>query len=77
MVLTEVSSHNPEHRLKTVLKYLKSKLVKKNGIEKVMIPFTRQQLADMTGLRVETVIRTVKKMKSSGVLKLEGHNIRF
>ena len=75
MILTEVSSYDPEHRLITVLKYFKSKLV--NQKEKVLIPFTRQQLADMTGLRVETVIRAVKKMEKEKKLILEGHKIKF
>jgi CRP/FNR family cyclic AMP-dependent transcriptional regulator len=77
MILTEVSSYDPEHRLNTVLKYFKSKIIKKGAIEKIIVPFTRQQLADMTGLRVETVIRTIKKMEKDGKLKLEGHKIRF
>ena len=77
MVLTEVSSYDPEHRLTTVIRYFKSKFLKQNQKEKMIIPFTRQQLADMTGLRVETVIRTVKKMEKDGKLTLEGHKIRF
>ncbi len=77
MILSEVSSHNPEHRLMTVLTYLKSKIVKKASNESIVIPFTRQQLADMTGLRVETVIRSIKKMESAGTLKLQGHKITF
>jgi CRP-like cAMP-binding protein len=60
-----------------VLKYFKSKITKKLAADKIIIPFTRQQLADMTGLRVETVIRTVKKMEKDGKLKIEGHKIRF
>lgn len=75
MILTEVSSYDPEHRLTTVLKYFKSKFTKSG--EKILVPFTRQQLADMTGLRVETVIRAVKKMEKEGKLKLEGHKIMF
>lgn len=80
MILTEVSSYDPEHRLTTLLQYFKSKeqRVKQPGPNtksKVIIPFTRQQLADMTGLRVETVIRTVKKMEKDGKLSLEGHKI--
>lgn len=77
MILTEVSSYDPEHRLTTVLKYFKTKLPKMESAEKVMVPFTRQQLADMTGLRVETVIRAVKKMEKDGKLKLQGHKIMF
>jgi len=77
MILTEVSSYDPEHRLYTLLKYFKSKLTQKGVEEKIMVPFTRQQLADMTGLRVETVIRTIKKMEKSNKLKLQGHKILF
>jgi CRP-like cAMP-binding protein len=76
MILTEISSHEPEHRLNTVLKYFRSKLNTK-GKSPNVFPFTRQQLADMTGLRVETVIRTVKKMEKEGKLHLEGHKIRI
>lgn len=77
MILTEVSSYDPEHRLNTLLKYFKSNLSREEVGEKMIIPFTRQQLADMTGLRVETVIRTIKKMEKEGKLELEGHKIRF
>ena len=77
MILTEVSSYDPEHRLNTLLKYFKAKLIKKEEDQKIIIPFTRQQLADMTGLRVETVIRTIKKMEKDGKLTLEGHKIRI
>lgn len=77
MILTEVSSYNPEHRLLTVIKYFKSKVSRQPSREKIIIPFTRQQLADMTGLRVETVIRAVKKMEKEGKLTLEGRKIRY
>lgn len=77
MILTEISSHTPEHRLTTILTYLKSKIQPDGNGTKIIIPYTRQQLADMTSLRVETVIRTVKKMEQGGKLKLEGHKILF
>jgi CRP-like cAMP-binding protein len=76
MILTEVSAHEPEHRLATVMKYWKLKTPQK-GEGETLIPFTRQQLADMTGLRVETVIRTIKKMEQSGKLTLENHKIKY
>jgi CRP-like cAMP-binding protein len=76
MILTEISTQTPEHRLATILPYLKSKLnLKETG--KTIIPFTRQQLANMTGLRVETVIRTVKRMEQKGKLVIEGRKIKF
>ncbi|HET9053986.1 MAG TPA: Crp/Fnr family transcriptional regulator [Cyclobacteriaceae bacterium] len=76
MILTEISSHAPEHRLTTILHYLKAKLDGPES-EKIIIPYTRQQLADMMGLRVETVIRTIKKMEQKGLLDLEGRRIKF
>jgi CRP/FNR family cyclic AMP-dependent transcriptional regulator len=76
MILTEISAHTPEHRLITIMNYLKSRMnLNKNS--KTLIPYTRQQLADMTGLRVETVIRTIKKMEQTGKLILEGRKIKF
>jgi CRP/FNR family cyclic AMP-dependent transcriptional regulator len=76
MILTEISSHNPEHRIITILKYLKSKM-NPEKTEKIIMPYTRQQLADMTSLRVETVIRAIKKMEREGKIKLQGHKILF
>lgn len=76
MVLTEISAHAPEHRLTTILNYLKSKINAKER-EKTIIPYTRQQLADMTGLRVETVIRAIKKMEQEGKLHIEERKIKF
>ncbi|MES1249607.1 MAG: Crp/Fnr family transcriptional regulator, partial [Chitinophaga rupis] len=40
-----------------------------NGVIKVEL--TRQQIADMTGLRVETVIRTIRDMYRKGEILLE------
>jgi CRP/FNR family transcriptional regulator, cyclic AMP receptor protein len=77
MVLSEISSYEPEHRILALLKYFKTKNAKPGAITKVIVPYTRQQLADMSGLRVETVIRTVKKMEKDGKLMLEGHKIKY
>jgi len=77
MVLSEISSYEPEHRVLALLKYFKTKNTKPSAAGKIIVPYTRQQLADMSGLRVETVIRTVKKMEKEGKLTLEGHKIKF
>lgn len=77
MVLSEISSYEPEHRITSLLKYFKDKLARSSGNDRIIVPYTRQQLANMSGLRVETVIRTVKKMEKEGKLKLEGHKIKF
>ncbi|MFN7791910.1 MAG: helix-turn-helix domain-containing protein, partial [Cyclobacteriaceae bacterium] len=42
---------------------------------KFAVPLTRQQIADMVGMRVETVIRTVKKLEDSGKVRLVNHKI--
>ena len=79
MVLSEISFYDPEHRIMSLLKYLKDEGDSKDSKEKqghpYTIPFTRQQLADMSGLRVETVIRTVKKMEAEGKLQLLSRKI--
>ncbi|MDX1627955.1 MAG: Crp/Fnr family transcriptional regulator, partial [Fulvivirga sp.] len=53
IILNEISSYPPAHRIQTVLKYLKDRYGKNEPHFEV--PITRQQIADMTGLRVETV----------------------
>ncbi|MEQ9299498.1 MAG: Crp/Fnr family transcriptional regulator [Cyclobacteriaceae bacterium] len=72
MILNEISSHPPEHRILTLLTFLKSSFSPDAEFE---IPYTRQQIADMTGLRVETVIRSVRKMEQSGELAIKNHKI--
>ncbi len=74
MQLKEISSFKPEHRILSLLDYLK----KEEGIpdhEKFEVSLTRQHIADLTGLRVETVIRSVKTLEKDGSLKLIGHKI--
>ena len=41
------------------------------------VPFTRQQLASLAGLSVETVIRTVKKMEKEKTVKIENGKIFY
>ncbi len=73
VILNEISSYPPAHRIKTVLNYIRSRYGEPN--QQFEVPFTRQQIADMTGLRVETVIKTVKKMATEQSLALENHKI--
>ncbi len=65
MILREMSSHPPEHRILTLIDYLKEGALPEPG-KKYEVPLTRQQIADMTGLRVETVIRSIKAMEEKG-----------
>lgn len=69
----EIAGHTPEHRLLALFHYLKTQ--KKKTVENFSINLTRQEVANLTGLRVETVIRTVKKMESDGKLKIVNRKI--
>lgn len=42
-----------------------------------VIPYTRQQIADFTGLRVETVIRTLMRMHKNGKVKIIDHKLYY
>lgn len=73
MMLRELSSYAPEHRILTLIDYFRDKAG--SDSKPFLVPFTRQQLADMTGLRVETVIRTISKLHKVGQLHLVKHKI--
>lgn len=75
MILSEISFYDPEHRINSLLSYLKSK--SPTSDQPFQVPLTRQQLADMSGMRVETVIRTIKRMEETGKLLLQDHKIFF
>lgn len=49
----------------------------KKSDEKELIPFTRQEIANFTGLRVETVIRTIKNMAKKNQLDVIEHKIYY
>ncbi len=69
LILKELANHNPEGSISTLLNYFKQ--TQKNICTKCnRLKLTRQQIADMTGLRVETVIRTMKSMQLKGDLQI-------
>ncbi len=70
LIAKEISSYNPIHRIHTLLTEYKRNHGYCNG-EFFKIDFTRQQIADMTGLRVETVIRAIRQLHDNGKLKIE------
>lgn len=69
MMLSEIAVEEAEHRLRTIIEYFRDTEGAKGVAYRV--PFTRQQLADMTGLRVETVIRSIKGMEEAGLLQIK------
>lgn len=72
MIAKEMSGHEAEHRILTLLKYLKSN-AKTDGEFRVDI--TRQTIASLVGLRVETVIRTIGELKRKEEIKVQNRKI--
>lgn len=67
---------NPCERLIRLLDYLKEYFGFKEKFS-FLVPFTRAQLCALLGLRVETVIRTLKKCKPVILLKLKHTKIYY
>ncbi|MDE3237191.1 MAG: Crp/Fnr family transcriptional regulator [Bacteroidota bacterium] len=66
-ILKELAYHDPEQRITALIEYLK-KTKKSICPQCSQLKLTRQQIADMTGLRVETVIRAMRSMHEKGSL---------
>jgi CRP/FNR family transcriptional regulator, cyclic AMP receptor protein len=79
IILKEISCHTPEHKILTLLNNIKKEA--NGGIEegapRVKIEYTRKQLAEMTGLRVETVIRVVRSLFDKKMLIIENGKVFF
>lgn len=72
-ILTDITFRTPEDRLLRLIKHLREQA--SHPDLPFHVPLTRQQLADMTGLRVETVIRSVRKLERKQELFLVDHKI--
>ncbi|MEJ7557912.1 MAG: Crp/Fnr family transcriptional regulator [Pedobacter sp.] len=65
MMLEELANEHADHRVKTLLIFLLKEVAPGQELK-----VTRQQLADMAGLRVETVIRLIKQPRNQNGFKL-------
>lgn len=67
--LNSLTLENATHQLLTILDQLKES---ENKTEKFSykIPYTRKELSSLTGLRIETVIRILKRLQSEEVVKI-------
>lgn len=70
VMAAEISSQDPEHRVLRLIDYSIEQLNFKKEEAGFLINFTRQQIGDLTGLRVETVIRAIKSLEKKGDLKI-------
>jgi len=67
-------NQTPEDKIISFL----DKIKEEEGTDKqLLIPYTRQQIADFTGLRVETVIRTLIRMCNEGKIHIENHKVYY
>ncbi|TDW49650.1 CRP-like cAMP-binding protein [Flavobacterium sp. 270] len=70
VMAAEMSTQEPEHRVLKLIDHGIAYFNFKKDQNGYLINFTRQQIGDLTGLRVETVIRTIKALEKKGVLKI-------
>lgn len=71
-----ISLKNPATKLKVLMDYLKSSQSETASFS-FQIPLTRQQMASLTGLRVETTIRTLKIMEKENIVKIKNRKIFY
>ncbi|WNW02460.1 Crp/Fnr family transcriptional regulator [Tenacibaculum sp. HL-MS23] len=70
IIASEISSQEPAHRVLRFIDYLKNDVYKTTGDFTFKVDYTRQQIADILGLRVETVIRVIKSLEKDKQLKI-------
>ena len=76
LVLKHLAQNDPEQRISSLLCYFKE--TGKNICAQCgQLKLTRQQIADMTGLRVETVIRAMRHMHEKGKLVIKKGKVYY
>ncbi len=76
LLMKDVAGNKPEDKICSLLTYFKNH--KKYFCPKCnLVQLTRQQIADMTGLRVETVIRSIRHLKEIGRLQIEKGKVYY
>lgn len=69
----DIVNQKPEFRILAFLNTHKNP----NCIVKELVPFTRQEIANFTGLRVETVIRELSKMNKDRKVEIRNHKLYY
>ena len=71
----EVINQDAEQRILSFIDRYKKENASDDS--KIVIPFTRQEIANFTGLRVETVIRTLSGMKERQLVEIVNRKLYF
>jgi CRP-like cAMP-binding protein len=77
IMMQNISSQNPATRIRGLMDYLKSLHGRSDAPYSFLIPFTRKQVASLTGLCVETAIRTIKGMERDKIVKIKDRKILY
>ena len=70
----DIINQKPEFR---IMAFLIAHKKNKNCYEKELVPYTRQEIANFTGLRVETVIRAFTKMSKCQKVDIINHKVFY
>lgn len=71
-----LTGQSPEYKIQFILEDFKKKLEPRRE-NKEQICLTRQEIADFTGLRVETVIRTLKRMETENKIEIRNRKLYY
>jgi CRP/FNR family cyclic AMP-dependent transcriptional regulator len=76
VLMRKISCNNASERLKEVMQLMKQEQENQSPFS-FEVPLTRQQLASLTGLCIETTIRTIKKMEREKILRIKDRKILY
>ena len=76
VLMQKISSQNAEERLVELMNQMKEAKENKDRYS-FEIPHTRQQLASLTGLSLETTIRVIKRMEKNEILIIKNGKIFY
>lgn len=75
-IINKSGAQRSSHKLIALLDHLKSKQSNTAPFS-FMVPLTRQEMANLTGLCVETTIKRIKKMEKENLLKIVNRKIYY
>lgn len=70
---SDIINQNPGFR---IIAFFKSRK-KPDDKNRELVPYTRQEIANFTGLRVETVIRALAKLNAEQKIEIKNHKVYF
>lgn len=75
ITVREIVNDSPDELILAFLESMKKRLTTDQS--RALVDFTRQEIANCTGLRVETVIRTLKNLEKQGKVEIVNHKLWY